>query len=215
MTKSIPQNDRDMLYAFYLDDPASPSFCSFSKLYIGQKADLLNVAERLEAVNCYPQTVSAVRDYFSGNLSASHNIAYQTIPVLQPVKLIYSSHLSVGKRKWDHINTWDCVYKISVEGLEAEQIVVLHDEKYYRCIKAKMLNPCYLGFNNQWRSIDGFVFGHESVLSFGKTETGVALENILYVVEDSSDSVNELERRINDPNELIFDRILDEVFGDG
>jgi hypothetical protein len=79
-----------MLYAFYLDDPAAPSFCSFSKLYFGQKADLLKVAERLEATDCYPGTVSAIRDYFSGNLSASHNIAYQTIPVLQPVnKYLY------------------------------------------------------------------------------------------------------------------------------
>lgn len=215
MTKTIPQNDRDMFYAFYLDEPATPSFCSFSKLYIGQKADLLKVADRLEASNCYPQTANAVRDYFSGNLSASHNIAYQTIPVLQPVNLISSSHISVGKREWNHINAWECIYKISVEGLEAEQIVVLHEEKYYRCIKATMLNPRYLGFNNQWRNIDGFVFGRESVLSFGKTEAGVALENLLYVVEDSSESANEQERKMNDPNELIFDRILDEVFGDG
>lgn len=215
MTKIISHNDRDMFYAFYLDDPATPAFCSFSKLYIGQKADLLKVADRLEASNCYPQTVSAVRDYFSGNLSASHNIAYQTIPVLQPVKPIYSSLLSVGKRTWDHINTWDCVYKISVQGLEAKQIVVLHEEKYYRCIKAKMLNLCYLGFNNQWRSIDGFVFGHESVLSFGKTEAGVTLDNALYVVEDSSVSANELIEKMGDPNDLVFDRILDEVFGDG
>lgn len=161
------------------------------------------------------ETVSAIRDYFSGNLSASHNIAYQTIPVLQPVELISSSHISVGKGEWNHINIWECIYKISVEGFEAEQIIVWHEEKYYRCIKATMLNPCYLGFNNQWRSIDGFVFGHESVLNFDKTKAGATLENALYVVEDNSESSNELIEKMNDPNELILDRVLDEVFGDG
>lgn len=214
MTKTI-QDDRDLLYAFYLDDPAAPSFCSFSKLYIGQKADLLKVAERLEASDCYPETASAIRDYFSGNLSVSHNIAYQNIPVLQPAKLIHSSHISVGKRNWDHINTWDCVYKISVDGIEAEQIIIEHEEKFYRCIRAKLLKPRYLGFKNQWRSIEGFIFGHESVLAFDKTDAGDTLENVLYVVEDSSDSAKELIEKMNDPNKLVFDRVLDEVFGDG
>lgn len=209
------KNNNDMLYAFYLDEPATPSFCSFSKLYIGHKSELLKVAKRFESSNCYPETVSAIRDYFSGDLSASHVIAYQTIPVLQPVKLISSSHLSVDKREWDHINAWECVYKISVESVEAEQIIIQYEDMYYRCIKAKLLNPCYLGVNNQWRPIGGLIFGHDSVLSFRKRSNYLTLENILYVVEDSSESADELTRIINDPDQLILDRILDEVFGDG
>lgn len=209
------KNNNDMLYAFYLDEPATPSFCSFSKLYIGNKSELLKVAKRFESSNCYPETVSAVRDYFSGDLSASHVIAYQTIPVLQPVRLISSSRLSVDKREWDHLNAWECVYRISVEGIEAEQIIIQHEEIYYRCIKAKLLNPCYMGIRKQWCPIGGIVFGHDSVLSFRKRSNYLTLENILYVVEDSSESADELIRKINDPDQLILDRILDEVFGDG
>ena len=41
------------------------------------------------------------------------------------------------------------------------------------------------------------------------------LESLLYVQEDESDVVWGLEQKIDDPTEIILDKICDEIFGDG
>lgn len=45
-------------------------------------------------------------------------------------------------------------------------------------------------------------------------DTG-SFENLLYVQEDVSDTKEQLETKLDNPDEIILDRICDEVFGDG
>lgn len=40
-------------------------------------------------------------------------------------------------------------------------------------------------------------------------------ETLLYVQEDTSDTKEQLETKLDNPDEIILDRICDEVFGDG
>lgn len=40
-------------------------------------------------------------------------------------------------------------------------------------------------------------------------------ETLLYVQEDTSDTKEQLEAKLDNPDEIILDRICDEVFGDG
>ena len=39
--------------------------------------------------------------------------------------------------------------------------------------------------------------------------------NVLYVCEDESDVLGEEEQKMNDTGNILFDRICDEIFGDG
>lgn len=54
----------DQYYALYLDDYASPAFCSFDKLFIGTQAEILEVVARMGADNAYKDTVTAIQNYF-------------------------------------------------------------------------------------------------------------------------------------------------------
>lgn len=56
------------------------------------------------------------------------------------------------------------------------------------------------------------VFGNDCALSSGPQ---TIFENILYVQEDASKDKESLMLKLNDPGEVIFDRICDEIFGDG
>ena len=60
-------------YVLQLWEPAAPAFCSFSKMYVGAKLEILEVAERLESEQAMLETSAAIRAYFAGNHNATHN----------------------------------------------------------------------------------------------------------------------------------------------
>ena len=76
----------DQYYVLNLWEPATPSFCPFAKPYVGSKQDILTVATQLADDDPGSETVRAIQDYFTGNHSATHHIAYQEMPVLTPRK---------------------------------------------------------------------------------------------------------------------------------
>lgn len=209
-----PMNDE--YYALYLDDPAVPAFCSFSKLYIGQKEDLLKVADNFERNESYLETAKGIRDYFAGNTDAKHNIAYQTIPVLTPVRFIKASETVLKDIEWDHINTWNFVYRMKADTVTVSQILVSHDFRFYRCVRAELKGLCMKGFRSDWMSVGDFFFGHSSIFKITELpDDKRILESLLYVQEDESDVVWGLEQKIDDPSAVILDKICDEIFGDG
>ena len=206
----------DEYYALYLDDPAVPAFCSFSNLYIGKKDDLMKVADNLERNESYLETAKGIRDYFSGNTAVKHSIAYQTIPVLTPVRFIKSSKTILKDFEWNHINTWGFIYRMRADTISVSQILISHDLKFYRCVRAKLEGLCMKGIRNGWTSIGDFLFGHSSIFKITELpDDKRILESLLYVQEDDSDVMWGLEQKINDPTAVILDKICDEIFGDG
>ena len=178
-------------YALELWEPAAPAFYSASKLYIGDKENLLKAASSMEQSDPESRTAKAIREYFSGNREATHNIAYKEIPVLKPVRVLAQSKMTVPERTWEHLNVWDFPYRMRLDAAEVQQILIKYECRYHRCIKAEITNLCYK------------VTGQEL---FG---------NILFVQEDSSDEKEVLIQKMNDPEALIFGRICDEIFADG
>ena len=81
------------------------------------------------------------------------------------------------------------------------------------CIRAKFTDLCYEGTKGEWRPVGSVLFGNASVIEFN-SDTG-SFENLLYVQEDVSDTKEQLETKLDNPDEIILDRICDEVFGDG
>lgn len=204
-----------MHYVIKLWEPAVPSFCSFDKLYVGSKQDILQAALNMERINPDDTTAKAIREYFDGNREATHNIAYHEIPVLKPVRILASSKITLPEMTWEHQNIWNCPYKMKFDSAEVSQIVIRYEGKYHRCIKAKITGFCYAGIYDEWISVDT-IFGNDCVINAVSHPSGkMIFENILYVQEEVSKGKESLMLKLNDPGKVIFKRICDEVFGDG
>ena len=148
----------DAYYAFCLDDPAVPAFCSFSKLYFGTEADLLEVAGNLEKYGNYPETAAGIRSYFAGNTGVTHVIAYKEIPVIQPAEVLDSSKMQIGPYQWTHMNTWDCPYGLRFDSAIISQLLLRYDGKVLRCIRARFNGLAYLAYADRWNPIGGTIF---------------------------------------------------------
>ena len=203
-------------FALCLDDPATPSFCSEEKLYVGSKKDLMRVAENLSAQDNYPDTASAIRAYFEGRTNATHRIACREIPILQSVEVCDASELLLSERDWEHTNTWGFPYHMKFREAKVSQLLIRHEKRYHRCVRAAIEGFCYEGLKGDWRPIGSFILGNDSILDIAIRPDGMyGFGNILYVLEDSAKAPGELAARMRDPDAVIFDRICEEVFGDG
>lgn len=145
--------------------------------------------------------------------SAIPKIEYQEIAILTPVRVLATSKMTLPGRTWEHLNVWDCPYKMKFDAAEVSQIIIRYDGMYRRCIRAKFTDLCYEGTKGEWRPVGSVLFGNASVIEFN-SDTG-SFENLLYVQEDVSDTKEQLETKLDNPDEIILDRICDEVFGDG
>lgn len=202
-------------YAFYLWDPATPSFVSSDKLYIGSKNELLRVAKQIEKRGGYPDTAKAIYDFFEGKTNAVHNVAYRDIPILTPVEIIEKSKMEITSHKWDHLNVWGFVYEMRFESATVSQIVISHNNKYFRCIKAKFKDLQYRVAMEKWGPAGDVIFGNDCVVESKKKDGHLYFGNVLYVVEDTSTEKEELSARINDESKIIYKNIVDEIMGDG
>lgn len=66
-------------------DCATPSFCSFDKIYVGTEADIRKAIASMKRAGVNDETVAAVSHYLSGDKAATHNIAYKVFPRLRNV----------------------------------------------------------------------------------------------------------------------------------
>lgn len=153
----------EMHYVLKLWEPAAPAFCSFDILYVGSKQDILQAALNMEHDDPNDKTAKAIREYFAGNHEATHNIAYQEIPVLKPVRILASSRMTLPETTWEHLNVWDCPYKMKFDSAEVDQIIIRYEGQYHRCVKAKITGLCYNGIGGEWMPVD-MIFGNACVL---------------------------------------------------
>ena len=204
------------IYCLRLDDPATPAFCSLGKLYFGNEHDLLMAVNGMEKAEEYPDTVKGVRSFFRGIRSATHVVAYSTIPVLLPVERVCSSTLSIAAYSWEHTNAWGYSYQMRFRKADVVQLLVKLEQKYYRCIRAWISDLYYADPNDEWRPLDGGFWGHKGLLDISRPSDGsFVLNNLLYVVEDVFDNLADADDYILDPKRLEFGRICDEIFADG
>ena len=121
--------------------------------------------------------------------------------------------MTLPGKTWEHLNVWDCPYKMKFDAAEVSQIILRYDGMYRHCVRAKFTDFCYEGIKGDWRPIGSVLFGNASVIEFNM-DAGT-FETLLYVQEDTSDTKEQLETKLDNPDEIILDRICDEVFGDG
>ena len=203
-------------YILQLWDLATPSFCSFPKMFVGTKTAMLEVAERLEQDQSMPETSAAIRAYFAGNHAVTHSIAFVDFPILTPVRVLAESTIQLAERTWEHMNVWECPYNMRFDHAEVSQIVIRYDGRYCRCMKANIMDLCLEWPEGNWIPAGTSIWGnkcvlHNTVLPDGHIEFG----NDLYILEESAPDKESLICELNDPEEIKFNGLCDEIFGDG
>lgn len=205
------------LYKIELWEPACPSFCSFSKCYFGTLADMKRVLERAKELGEYNETKEALEEYFKGNVSATHNIVYQEIPVLEKVKMIDEKSFEMADYVWIHRNIWDDDVSMHFKHAYLQRIIVQIGDTYLVCLKGKFRKLGYkldsirndklpferIDRNNCW--------GNKLVID---SERDI-FESLLYVKEESFEHDFDAARKYYDDSYINMTQIINEVFADG
>lgn len=205
----------EQFYVMELDEPAAASFCSFSKQYFGTKKDIEAVIKSMEQYSEYEDTVAAWKEFQAGNRYATHSVAYSPCRLLRPAKFIASSEIELKRRKWEHTNLWGCPYPMKITGGTVTQVILKLDKKYFRCIRATLNNLKYESVVGEWDEITS-LWGNYPVMRKDMLPDGhYTMSNLLYVIEDEHDTPDGLDKLIQDPKEIKFDKFCDEIFADG
>lgn len=163
-----------------------------------------------------PDTARAIRKYFAGGRAAKHNVAHQALPILAPATVVESSRFSLPEKTWDHYNVWQCPYTMKFESADVEQIIVEYEEEYHRFIRASFSDLSYQDVTGKWIKVGRSFWGHAAIFETENVgDKHVILKSKLFVEEDFSSSKESLLQQFNDPRRVIFDRLCDEIFGDG
>ena len=197
------------LYKIELDDPAVPSFCSFPKAFYGDLNDIAMAIECMERKGVCTDTADAFASYQEGDLEAEHYVCYNKSKLLLPVELIAQEQFEIDELQWDHLNAWECTYKMRASHISVTQAVFKDGENYCRCIRPQFADLQYNGrWHGEWIDIDRF---------WGNTGTVEACGNkcwlTLFVQEEWGTDLDATLSNMGDETKLDFRRACDEIFG--
>ena len=103
-------------YRLLLDDYSAASFTSFDKDYFGTLEDIGGlfkaIREDEDTAERFQDILSVYDQYLSGNTKVTHNVAYRDVPFLVPAKVLGAETSVLTDHSWEHVNTWDCIYKV-------------------------------------------------------------------------------------------------------
>lgn len=159
-------------YRLLLDDYSTASFTSFRQRLLRYARPIGGLFQSVERGrrNCRAtKYILSIYDQFlAGNKKISHSVAYREVPFLVPAKILGTATSVLIDYAWEHINTWECIYKMKCGKAESTHIWVSCYGKYCRCIQTKFTNllyknmvkdyvdhdECFLGFpaSNRMRS---------------------------------------------------------------
>ena len=198
----------DKYYILNLWDYGTPAFVSCDKMYVGTEAEIRVAIEAMkQSPKGSAETVAATERYLAGDKTATHNIAYNQIPVLEPCSRIASSTLSLGSYAWEHTNVWGFPYMMKCDSAEIKQIIIQYKRKYYRCVRAWFKNLCYESVSGKWTLLGDFYLGPAYLFDVkDDSGEGRTMNNLLYVAE---------EDKLLSEEHLVFKGFCDDIFADG
>ncbi len=199
-------------YAMQLEDPATPSFCSFAKDYFGTLQDFQDVMAEMKKADAYADTVNAFEQFMQGDLKAEHTVCYNKIPVLRTAQLIGKERFELDETEWDHENTFGYIYKMRAKRISAEQILFRSGDAYYRCVRPTFYDLQYQAeCDAAWHEVGERLWGNLGVVQVQEKEHRFRL----FVVEKSSLSPGEVLSEMWTQANLHFGTACDEIFGNG
>lgn len=209
--------DDPQYYRLDLDDYSAVSFCSFGKYYFGTLEEIRSFIDAVdkECKDSHRELVSAFRDYDAGQTAVTHHVAFQEVPLLTPVRLLHKEKLVLENYAWEHLNTWQCIYKMRCEKVETEHLWVEYDGIGFRAMKANFTNLQHEGALGGWSPISGkMLWGFPCIL---QGDAG-HFRNVLAEPEKGFKTIEELDQdweafRVDpDPQ---FDGFCEDIYGDG
>lgn len=199
-------------YRIELNDPAAPSFCSFSKPYYGILSDMAEVIASMKERCVYPDTVDAFARYLEGGLDAEHYICYNKTKLLHPVELIAMERLEVDEAEWEHTNTWGSIYKMRAAKISVTQAVFKDGDDYCRCIRLEFVDVQYNSLRRDcWRDVGRNFWGNAGMMR----GCGDKCSMTLFVEEQRAMEVDAVLSNLGDVSKLDYAKVCDEIFEDG
>lgn len=204
-----------------LDEYAAASFTSFSKPYFGTAEQIdaffQAIREDKETASSLEYLLEIYDRYKAGETNIKHVVAYQKVPFLTPVQeVLGEARAVVVNHHWDHLNIWECPYHMRCDQAESKHLWLMCEDRCYRVIAAHFSNLCYKDslHKNQYVTPYGSPWGfpHQFVLSPDISY------NRLFVVEEifaSKEAAREDYVKFCNHPTPVFDRVLDDLFGDG
>jgi hypothetical protein len=186
-------------------------------MYVGTEAEIRVAIEAMkQSPKGSAETVAATERYLAGDKTATHNIAYNEIPVLEPCRRIASSTLSLGSYAWEHTNVWGFPYMMKCDSAEIKQIIIQYKRKYYRCVRAWFKNLCYESVSGKWTLLGDFYLGPAYLFDVKDDPgEGRTMNNLLYVAEEIYAKLEDAEDKMLSEEYLIFKGFCDDIFADG
>lgn len=204
-------------YRLELTDYSAVSFCSFGKYYFGTLEEIRTFIDRLEKErgDSHRELVSAFRAYEAGQTDASHHAAFQKVPLLIPAGLIHKESFVLEDYAWDHLNTWQSIYKMCCDRVETEHLWLECEGRGFRGVKANFKRLQHESVLGGWKEIDEkMLWGFPCMLRGDSGHFG----NALAEPEKGFETREELDRdweafkKNPDPQFVGF---CDDIFGDG
>ncbi len=201
-------------YAISLNDYFSPSSVSGVKHYYGTLKQIGNFINSLDQEQ-YKETVSAFKEYLSGNTSATHVVAYAERKLLEPVTLVGDAYLLLEKVEWDFKNVWERIYRMRLKEAYVDAILIKDGEEYIRCIRPRLKELCYqsdLENADTWIPVQS-AWGHPGIVAFDN-ENNKNIRCSLYLPEKRYGDVKPTMAELHSEN-VDMGIVCEDIFADG
>lgn len=199
-------------YRIELDDPATPSFCTFAKNYFGTVFDISDVMDRMAQSGRYPDTVQAFTSFKDGDTEAAHTVCFHKERLMNPCELIMKEHFVLNDVLWKHENVWESTYHMRADQICVDQILLQEGELYYRCIRPVFTCLEYTtDINRDRKPVGPKIWGNKAIMQYLCGDHAIAL----YVLEERYSDLDTAMAHMGKPDLLDYSKICDEIFGDG
>lgn len=211
--------NQEQYYSIEFDDYSTSGFASLAKQFFGTIDEISELIGLLvadpELCGRFSDTAEALDSFLKGVVDAQHTVCYEKRRLLTPVDLIYKRDADLDSREWEHLNVWGSPYKMKADRIKASQAVFKTGDQYRVGIKCTFENLCYLGISldgrDAWIKLNDSLWGFPNIFEVGERFHRYRL----YTLKDGFSSLEEAVSVVDNEAELEFERILDDVFGDG
>lgn len=208
----------EQYYCLMLDDYSAPSCTSFGKAYYGTLSQIKSFIESLEANEkqreSHASLIEAFHEYEAGNTSVTHHVAYQKVPLLEPLKLIGTATHRMDNYRWDHTNVWGWPYHMRCDTVETQHFWFAAEGYYVRGLMAMFENLQYSGMRDEWIPLDDKFWGFPHIIE----ESDSLMYNTLIVEEKRFTRRKDLKAdkdQFATKRDVDFTQFCNDIFGDG
>lgn len=134
----------------------------------------------------------------------------------RPAELLYSEDIALDDYEWQHINIWDCTYRMKCQHVTARHFWICDGGAYLRCVKANFYGLMYEVALGRWTNVGDQIWGYPHLIEY-VTEGRMHISTLAQT-EKYSDTLEELKadhERFKNAPDLVFTEFCKDIFADG